>query len=106
LAAALVHFANDYSVVVEAKKAYAAICAAPAVVLATHGLIDGAATCYPLPAFRGKLTNASDQAVVRDGDLTTSQGPATALAFALELGEQLYGKEKAAEIAKQLLYTV
>jgi hypothetical protein len=36
--------------------------------------------------------------------VTTSQGPATALVFALELGKKLYGEEKAAEIAKQMLY--
>lgn len=34
-------------------KPYAAICAAPAVVLASKGLIEGdGATCYPAPAFR------------------------------------------------------
>lgn len=32
----------------------AAICAAPAVVLASHGLLEGRkATCYPAEAFRG-----------------------------------------------------
>lgn len=34
-------------------KPYAAICAAPAVVLASKGLLDGdGATCYPAPQFR------------------------------------------------------
>lgn len=32
----------------------AAICAAPAVVLAAHGLLNGKkATCYPAPSFTG-----------------------------------------------------
>ena len=34
-------------------KPYAAICAAPAVVLASKGLLEGeGATCYPAPGFR------------------------------------------------------
>lgn len=86
-----------------AKKAYGAVCAAPAVVLATHGLLEGTATCYPAPVFREKLTGASDDAVVNDGIVTTSQGPGTSLAFALALGERLFGKEKRDEIAKQML---
>jgi hypothetical protein len=37
------------------------------------------------------------------GNLITSQGPGTALMFALELGQQLYGKKKREEIAAQML---
>jgi 4-methyl-5(b-hydroxyethyl)-thiazole monophosphate biosynthesis len=86
-------------------KLYAAICAAPAVVLASKGLIpDGAAaTCYPAPKFRATLSKAVDDDVVVVGNLTTSQGPATALQFALQLGEHLYGKEKRDAIAKEML---
>lgn len=90
----------------DAGKQYAAVCAAPAVALASQGLlVEGAkATCYPAPAFREKLGAAeSNDSVVVSENLTTSQGPATALEFALQLGENLFGKEKRKEIANQML---
>ncbi len=43
--------------------------------------------------------SAAEQRVVIDGKLTTSRGPGTALEFALALVEQLYGSEKAKEVA-------
>lgn len=83
---------------------YAAICAAPAVVLADQGLLLGdGATCYPAPHFRAKLTNPTDDAVSVTGHLTTSKGPGTAIKFALELGEQLFGKEVRDKIEKEML---
>jgi 4-methyl-5(b-hydroxyethyl)-thiazole monophosphate biosynthesis len=87
-------------------KLYSAICAAPAVVLASKNLIpDGAAvTCYPAPKFRAALAKAVDDDVVVTNNLTTSQGPGTAIKFALQLGEHLFGKEKRDEIAKQMLF--
>lgn len=86
-------------------KLYGAICAAPAVALASNGLIESnaASTCYPAPGFREKLSNVSEDSVVVADNLITSQGPGTALQFALQLGEKLYGKEKRDEIAKQML---
>ena len=74
-------------------------------VLASHGLIDSGdtATCYPAPVFRTHIATVSEEAVVVSGMLTTSQGPATALAFALQLGENLFGKEKRDEVAKAML---
>lgn len=75
-----------------------------AVVLASKGLLpDGAATCYPAPGFREKIMTESDDAVVVTENVITSQGPGTSLKFALQLGEILYGKEKADEIAGQML---
>ena len=82
---------------------YAAICASPAVVLASNGLIEDGATCYPALAFREKLTNPSDDNVVVNGALTTSKGPGTAIEFALCLGEQLFGKEVRDKIQKEML---
>jgi 4-methyl-5(b-hydroxyethyl)-thiazole monophosphate biosynthesis len=76
-----------------AGKFTAAICAAPAV-LASAGLLTGKkATSFP-----GALDNATDtqlvqQAVVRDGQVITSQGPGTAMDFALELIRLLAGDE-------------
>jgi 4-methyl-5(b-hydroxyethyl)-thiazole monophosphate biosynthesis len=87
------------------QKLYGAVCAAPAIVLASHGLIpDGApATSFPVPKFRGTLAKASDDRVVIADNVVTSQGPGTSLEFALALGEKLFGKEKRDEIAAQLL---
>ena len=84
-------------------KQYAAICAAPAVVLSTHGLAEDAATCYPAPGFISAMKSHSDDDVVVSGNLVTSKGPGTALKFALQLGENLYGKERADNIAGEML---
>ena len=82
----------------------AAICAAPAVVLEYHGLLSNRlATCHP--GFRDKLTNKEkiDQRVVIDGNCVTSQGPGTALEFALQLVAILYGEEKSREVAEPMI---
>ena len=87
-----------------AGKLYAAICAAPPVVLAYHGLLEGKkATCYP--ARHDHLPDKSEahNRVVVDGNCVTSQGPGTAIEFAVKLVELLYGKAKADEIASQML---
>jgi len=81
-----------------------AICAAP---LALHaaGVLEGRrATCYP--AFRKRLTTTSrttDARVERDEHIITSQGPATALQFALELVQILGYEDKADELAEAML---
>jgi len=88
----------------EADRLYGAICAAPAVVLEHHGLIGNLkATCHP--AFADRLSDsAGDSArVVVDGRCVTSQGPGTALEFAVELVALLYGREKAKEVADPMI---
>lgn len=81
---------------------FGGICAAPALALAPHGLLDGKqATCYP--AFREKLLHWVDQPVVADGHCLTSQGPATAIAFGLALIEKLAGAETRHRVAADLL---
>ncbi len=83
---------------------YAAICAAPAVVLQPQGLLQGKrATSHP--TFMEKLDNVRAQAerVVVDGRCITSQGPGTALEFALKLVELLFGSKKAEDLAGPLL---
>lgn len=89
-----------------AGRKYAAICAAPVVVLQSHGLLSGPATCHP--AFAEQLADKSavEQAVVVNGNCTTSRAPGTAFAFALELVRQLYGADKAGELAAQMLVRV
>ncbi|KAL7528605.1 hypothetical protein ACHAWF_002623 [Thalassiosira exigua] len=84
-------------------KMYAAICAAPAVVLAEKGLVGEGATCYPAPGLREKMPSPAEDDVVVQGNVVTSKGPGTALKFAVALGEQLYGKEKAKAIADEML---
>jgi 4-methyl-5(b-hydroxyethyl)-thiazole monophosphate biosynthesis len=88
----------------QAGRLYAAICAAPAVVLQHHGLLEKTrATCFP--ALRNQLdaAYASAERVVVDGNCVTSQGPATALEFALKLVELLFGSAKAKEVGSAML---
>lgn len=87
-------------------KIVAAICASPALVLGPLGLLDGKkATCFP-----GMETNFSARvkfvkdAVVQDGNIITSRGPATAFPFALKIVENLAGKDIAEMVGKQTLY--
>lgn len=81
---------------------FGAICAAPALALAPHGLLDGKqATCYP--SFREHLLHWVNQPVVVDGHCITSQGPATAIAFALEWIERLAGHERRRSVAQAML---
>lgn len=81
---------------------YGAICAAPALTLSPHGLLDGKqATCYP--AFKERLLHFVDMPVVIDGHCITSQGPATAMAFALTWVEKLAGLEERRRVAASLL---
>ena len=84
---------------------YAAICAAPAVVLQEHGLLEGAATCYPSLREKLKSVRAEDKSVVVSGNCITSQGPGTAIAFSLKLVELLFGGEMAKNVADGMLVT-
>ncbi|HXV19265.1 MAG TPA: DJ-1 family glyoxalase III [Candidatus Omnitrophota bacterium] len=82
-----------------------AICAAPAVVLAAQGILDGKkATCYPgfENEFGSKVVFQDDR-VVRDGQITTSRGPGTALEFSLELVSQLVSPEAAKKVSQSVL---
>lgn len=88
----------------QAGRLYGAICASPAVVLHSHSLLEGVkATCYP--AMQDKLGPAcvTRERVVVDGNCVTSQGPATAIEFALKLVELLYGSQKAKEVGDPML---
>jgi protein deglycase len=88
----------------QAGRLYAAICAAPAVALRPHGLIEKVrVTCFP--GLQNKLdsTYLSKERVVVDGNCVTSQGPATAIEFALKLVELLFGSAKAKEVGTAML---
>jgi 4-methyl-5(b-hydroxyethyl)-thiazole monophosphate biosynthesis len=80
----------------EQNKYTAAICAAPKV-LASAGILNGKhATCYPgsLDPESFPTIHFDQRAVVTDGKIITSQGPGTAMDFALELIRLLAGDEK------------
>ena len=93
---------------VAAERWLAAICAAPAVVLGRHGLIPHAsATCYP--SYQEELSQrvkaVSQERVVVDNTLITSQGPGTAVEFALRLVEVLCGQNRSSEVATAMVVT-
>ena len=97
---------NDFIKAFHSKGALiAAICAAPSVVLAPLGILDNkTSTCYPGGQIDfGKTTKYKDKAVVVDGNIITSQGPGTAIEFALAIVEKLIGKETAGKIRKHAL---
>ena len=83
-------------------KTVAAICGAPTV-LAKAGILNNRnATVYP--GLEKELPNPTDKKVVVDNNIITSQGPATAMEFALKLVELLSGENKRKEIKEQLLF--
>jgi 4-methyl-5(b-hydroxyethyl)-thiazole monophosphate biosynthesis len=87
--------------VFDAGKYVAAICAAPHV-LGVAGIMEGAtATCYPGIEIPG--ARRVDERVVRDGKIITSQGPGTAIDFAIDLVELLTTKQNALEVRQALL---
>lgn len=84
----------------------AAICAAPAFVLAPLGILDGKeATCYPgcENGFTDKVTR-KDAPVVKDGNIITANGPASALLFALAIVATSLGETAAQEIGAAMLH--
>ena len=85
---------------------YAAICAAPAVALHPHGLLEGRRiTCHPNFAHLVSNVELLDAPVVIDGNCITSRGAGTTVEFSLTLVEQLYGREKAQEVARGMVFT-
>jgi 4-methyl-5(b-hydroxyethyl)-thiazole monophosphate biosynthesis len=78
-----------------ANKLVAAICAAPAV-LADSGILRNR-NCTIYPGMESELIKSggkpSKDLVVEDGNIITSQGPATALLFAFRIAERLVDKK-------------
>lgn len=86
-------------------KLVAAICAAPSV-LGQEGILqEKKATCHP--GFEEKLTGARfvEQPVVVDGNVITSRGMGTAIAFGLAIVEYFLDREAADKVAQGLVYT-
>jgi 4-methyl-5(b-hydroxyethyl)-thiazole monophosphate biosynthesis len=85
----------------DAGKYVGAICAAPHV-LGVAGIMEGAtATCYPGIEIPG--ARRVEGRVVHYGKIITSQGPGTAIDFAIDLVELLTTKDNALEVRKALL---
>jgi protein deglycase len=74
---------------------FGAICAAPAVTLHPHHLLDGRSfTCHPDFSHIAAGKGFSDEPVVVDGNLVTSRGAGTAVLFALTLVGKLFNNEE------------
>lgn len=89
----------------EEGKHLAAICAAPAVVLGLNDYLKGRkAVCYP--GMEDKLLGAEvlEIPVVTDGNITTSRGLGTAIAYSLELVRLFKGEEAAASLKASIVY--
>ncbi len=82
----------------------AAICAAPLVLQAAGVLTDRSVTCHPSVADNITITEVSASNVIIDGNLITSQGPGTAIEFALTLIRQIDGEAKAKQVATAMVY--
>ena len=83
----------------------AAICAAPAVVLAPLGILDGKeATCYP--GFEKKMADAvkRDSPVIALDRLITANGPSAALRLALAIVANSMGEAVAQEVGSGMLF--
>lgn len=87
-------------------KIVAAICAAPALVLAPTGILEGKTVCcFPgCENHFGTSTKVSFDPVVTDGTLITSRGLGTAHAFSLAIIEALLGKDIRDKVAKATLF--
>jgi len=76
--------------------------------LKSHGIgIGKSITSYPsvkAEVMEGAYYKYKEDPVVIDGDLITSRGPGTALEFSLAIVEKLFGKEKATEVGRGMLY--
>ncbi|QHI67959.1 DJ-1 family glyoxalase III [Tichowtungia aerotolerans] len=81
-----------------------AICAAPLALHKAGVLKHRAFTCYPGIEQKMKRRDRSGEAVVVSGHVITSQGPGTAMPFALRLIELVDGKDAAGQVATGLLY--
>jgi 4-methyl-5(b-hydroxyethyl)-thiazole monophosphate biosynthesis len=86
-----------------ANKLVAAICAAPSV-LSNAGLLKNKrATSYPSVKDQMQVAEYLTIPVVVDGNVVTSRGPGTAMAFALKLVESLKGEAIADKLATDMI---
>jgi 4-methyl-5(b-hydroxyethyl)-thiazole monophosphate biosynthesis len=86
-----------------AGKLLAAVCAAPTALEAAGVLAGKRATAYPGNALPS--AQQVEERVVEDGNVITSRGPGTTMAFALKLVERLGGAALAQTTAERLLFS-
>lgn len=89
----------------KAGKTVAVICASTMAIHAAGAFKGRKATSYP--SLRSKVDDLYDyqeQDVVVDGQLITSRGPATAMAFGLAIVELLVDKPTSSKVASDLLF--
>lgn len=83
----------------------AAICAAPAVVLAPLGLLKGKnATCFPGCESYAPDIAFSAEGVVVDGNIVTAKSAGWAFDLGIKLVEMLKGKESADKVQSAIYY--
>jgi 4-methyl-5(b-hydroxyethyl)-thiazole monophosphate biosynthesis len=84
-------------------KLVAAICAAPTVLSDAGLLKDKRATSYPSVKDQMQVAEYLTIPVVVDGNVVTSRGAGTAMAFALKLAEILQGEAIANQLATDMI---
>jgi 4-methyl-5(b-hydroxyethyl)-thiazole monophosphate biosynthesis len=84
------------------KKTLAAICAAPCILAKAGVLADKRATVYP--GMEREIPRPRSDRVIADGHIITSQGPGTAVDFALKIVEMAAGKDKASKVKREIVY--
>jgi 4-methyl-5(b-hydroxyethyl)-thiazole monophosphate biosynthesis len=82
-------------------KLIGAICAAPSVLAKAGVLENRKATIYP--GMEREIPYPRGDRLVVDNNIITSQGPGTAMEFALKIVETLAGSSKALELKKSLV---
>ncbi len=84
----------------------AAICAAPLAIKSAGLFKNSKITCYPgvHENLSPDYQYCSEEKVVVDSRLITSQGPGTAIEFALKIVEILQGSEVELKVAKDILH--
>lgn len=86
----------------EKDKHIAAICAA-ALALDKAGVLEGKFTCYPGVVDEVKSGSHVDSRIVVNGKMITSQGPGTAICFALEIVKQMAGMKIYEQVKEKML---
>jgi 4-methyl-5(b-hydroxyethyl)-thiazole monophosphate biosynthesis len=84
------------------RKTLAAICAAPCILAKAGVLADRKATVYP--GMERDIPRPRNDRVLVDGHIITSQGPGTAVDFALKIVEMAAGKDKASKVKREIVY--
>lgn len=88
----------------ENRKLVCAICAAPIVLKAADIIDNVRITSYPDVKEQLKGCIYSEDAVVQDGNLITSRGPATAMSFAYKILENFIDSEKVSRLKSSMLF--